>query len=209
MFATFESVGGRVRLGVDQATMTNSMQVHAAYSKAELANEEAKLAGLEADRAKLDKAGLPTADIDDRVASSRSDAGAGAAAYAIMNSLSTNSLPLPESVNVHTGLSSFDEKIKSALKNPKLLLYKLQSSGYKFARALIPLSLPFVWLIFAWRREYKLCDPATFVTYSLSFVIALLVVMAVFASLGAPTAWALYLVPIPIFRQLQQAYCLS
>jgi hypothetical protein len=32
--------------------------------------------------------------------------------------------------------------------------YKLQSSAYKFAWALIPLSLPFMWLIFAGRRNY-------------------------------------------------------
>ena len=103
------------------------------------------------------------------------------AADAMMNGLSTDGLSLLDSVNVHTGLAGFDEKIKVAPKNPKLLVCKLQSSAYKFAWALIPLLLPFMWLIFAWRQDYKLYDQAIFVTYSLSFVMALLV-----ASLGVP-----------------------
>ena len=120
--------------------------------------------------------------------------------------LSTDGLSRPDSVNVHTALAGFDEKIKAALKNPKLLIYKLQSSAYKFARALIPMSLPFMWLIFAWRRDYKLYDHAIFVTYSLSFVMVLLVAMALVASLGVPTGWVLWLVPVHMFRRLRQAY---
>jgi len=120
--------------------------------------------------------------------------------------LSTDGLSRPDSVNVHTALAGFDEKIKAALKNPKLLIYKLQSSAYKFARALIPMSLPFMWLIFAWRRDYKLYDHAIFVTYSLSFVMVLLVAMALVASLGIPTGWVLWLVPVHMFRRLRQAY---
>ncbi|MFN9716365.1 MAG: DUF3667 domain-containing protein, partial [Sphingomonadales bacterium] len=37
-------------------------------------------------------------------------------------------------------------------KNPSLMLYKLQANGYKFSWLLIPLSVPFLWLMFAWRR---------------------------------------------------------
>ena len=37
----------------------------------------------------------------------------------------------------------------------------------------------------------------------------LLVAMAVVASLGAPTGWALWLVPVHMFRQLRQAYRLG
>jgi len=214
MFATFESVGGPIRLDLDQATMTNGVKVHAADMKAELAKEKAKLAGLEADRAKLDRGAISTTDIDGRIASSRSDVQAMTAADAMMNGLSTDGLSTddlsgPDSINVHTGVAGFDEKIKAALKNPKLLVYKLQSSAYKFAWALIPLSLPFMWLIFAWRRNYKLYDHAIFVTYSLSFVMVLLVAMALVAPLGAPTGWALWIVPVHMFRQLRQAYLLG
>jgi hypothetical protein len=159
MFATFESVGGPIRLDLDRATMTNGVKVHAPAMKADLAKEKARLAELEADRGKIEKGTISTTDIDSRIASSRSDVQAMTAADAMMNGLSTDGLStdglsLPDSINVHTGVAGFDEKIKAALKNPKLLMYKLQSSAYKFAWALIPLSLPFMWLIFAGRRNY-------------------------------------------------------
>jgi hypothetical protein len=55
-----------------------------------------------------------------------------AAADAMMNGLSTDGLStdglsLPDSINVHTGVAGFDEKIKAALKNPKLLMYNTKS----------------------------------------------------------------------------------
>ena len=66
-----------------------------------------------------------------------------------------------------------------------------------------------MWLLFAWRRQYKLYDHAVFVTYSLSFVMVLLVAMALLAAIGMSTLWALWLVPVHMFRQLQQAYLLT
>ncbi len=33
------------------------------------------------------------------------------------------------------------------------MIYKLQANGYKFSWLLIPLSLPFVWLTFVWKRR--------------------------------------------------------
>ncbi|MEL6485821.1 MAG: DUF3667 domain-containing protein, partial [Pseudomonadota bacterium] len=70
-----------------------------------------------------------------------------------------------------TGIESIDKGIvKKWRENPGLMLYKLQANGYKFSWLLIPLSLPFVWLLFAWRRGHKAYDHAVFVTYSLSFM---------------------------------------
>ena len=209
MFAVFEGVGGPIRLNMDRATLTNGVKVKTTDLKAELVKEKARLAGLEADRVKLAGAGASTKTIDGRIASSRSDVQAISAADAMVNGVSPEALSLPEDMNLHTGVASFDEKIKATLKNPKLLLYKLQSSAYKFAWALIPLSLPFMWLIFAWRRQYKLYDHAIFVTYSLAFVMVLLVAMALLAALGVSTGWALFLVPVHMFRQLKQAYKLG
>jgi hypothetical protein len=53
------------------------------------------------------------------------------------------------SLNLDTGHSEFDKAIKQIEKNPQLLFYKVQANAYKFAWALIPLSLPFMWLLFA------------------------------------------------------------
>ena len=64
------------------------------------------------------------------------------------------------------GAGAFNDMVNHALKNPQLLLYKMQSSAYKFSWALIPISIPFVWLLFFWRREFHLFDHAIFVTYS-------------------------------------------
>jgi hypothetical protein len=65
-----------------------------------------------------------------------------------------------------------------------------------------------MWLIFAWRRQYKLYEQVVFVTYWLSFVMALLVSVAFLARAEVPTAWVLLLIPVHMFRQLKRAYLL-
>lgn len=206
MFAVFEGVGGPVRVNVDRATMTNGVKVATTDFATELVRTKAKLATLEQQRRAAAARSLPTATLDKQIADAKSDIGGLTAATAMVDGVSPEALDLSDNLKVDTGSKTFDTKVKGALKNPKLLLYKLQSSAYKFAWALIPLSLPFMWLIFAWRRQYKLYDHAVFVTYSLSFVMVLLVAMALLAATGMPTAWAFLLVPVHMFRQLKQAY---
>ena len=70
-------------------------------------------------------------------------------------------------------LGWFDQAYRKARANPKLLTYKLQSNAYKFSWVMIPLSVPFVWLLFLHRRSYRrhgLYDHTVFVTYALSFL---------------------------------------
>lgn len=106
-----------------------------------------------------------------------------------------------------------DTAIEKANANPNLLLYKLQASAYKYSWMLIPLSVPFVWLLFFWRRQYKLYDHTVFVTYSLSFFMLLATLAMVLSAAGltgAPIAALVGLVPpIHLYRQLKQAYSLS
>ena len=98
-------------------------------------------------------------------------------------------------------------------KNPGLMLYKLQSNSYKFSWLLIPLSLPFVWLLFAWRREFKAYDHAVFVTYSLSFMSLMFIALSLLAKAGVGLGWLFTIfatiAPLHIYRQLKQAYGLS
>ena len=98
-------------------------------------------------------------------------------------------------------------------KNPGLMLYKLQSNSYKFSWLLIPLSLPFVWLLFAWRREFKAYDHAVFVTYSLAFMSLLFIVLSLLGKIGIGAGLLVtvgtFLPPIHIYRQLRGAYGLS
>ncbi len=209
MFATFESVGGPVRNAV--SVNRDGVRIEAQDLTAALAKAETRLRDLEKQRSLIVGQGRSTAAIDDELDDARGEVTGLSTAAKLASGNVLEGLPqaLPKGAHVNFGWVRADEQVNEALKNPKFLLYKLQSSAYKFAWALIPLSLPFMWLIFAWRRQYKLYDHAVFVTYSLAFVMVLLVAMALLAAAGVPTAWALLLIPVHMFRQLKQAYALG
>jgi hypothetical protein len=109
--------------------------------------------------------------------------------------------------------SRLDRAIQQVKSNPELLFYKLKTNAYKFSWALIPLSVPFMWLLFFWRRDIHLYDHAIFVTYSISFIMLLLIVLSVASALGmsgALAGWAFVLIPpIHIYKQLRGAYGIS
>lgn len=63
------------------------------------------------------------------------------------------------------------KKIAKKLMNPDLAVYKIQQTFYKFAFLLVPLSIPFMALLFLWRRRTTLYDHGVFVLYSLTFVV--------------------------------------
>jgi hypothetical protein len=48
-----------------------------------------------------------------------------------------------------TGWDRLDRGVAKAAENPSLMFYKLQANSYKFSWLLIPISTPFVWLLFA------------------------------------------------------------
>ncbi|WP_242915015.1 DUF3667 domain-containing protein [Brevundimonas pishanensis] len=105
-------------------------------------------------------------------------------------------------------------KIGKKLKNPDLMLYKLQQTAYKFAFLLVPLSIPFMWLLFLWRRGFTLYDHGVFVLYSLTFMAMLTVVAALLGglapALGSVLVWlVMTIVPVHMFAQLKGAYGLS
>lgn len=115
-----------------------------------------------------------------------------------------------------TGIDQLDSGIvKKWREHPELMLYKLQTNAYKFSWLLIPLSIPFVWLIFAWRRQYKAYDHAVFVTYSLAFMSLLFIVMSLLGvapgGWGGPVAVGLLTIgaPLHIYKQLRHAYGLT
>jgi Protein of unknown function (DUF3667) len=122
-----------------------------------------------------------------------------------------------DAVKVEMGWPALDRKLSSGLQrareNPRLFFYKLKSNAYKVSWALIPLSLPFLWLMFFWRRDFPLYDHAVFATYSISFMMLLLIVLSIAASLGvSSTIWETALVVIPplhMYKQLRGAYGLS
>jgi len=113
-----------------------------------------------------------------------------------------------------TGIKEFDEGlVKKWRENPGLMLYKLQANGYKFSWLLIPLSIPFVWLLFAWRRNFKAYDHAVFVTYSLAFMSLLFITMSLVnaAGLGIGATLTLFTIaaPLHLYKHLRYSYGLS
>jgi hypothetical protein len=82
------------------------------------------------------------------------------------------------------GNPALEAKLRHGFENPQLLFYKMQSSAYKFSWAIIPLSLPFVWLLFAWKRRFNAYDHLVFITYSLTFMGLFLVVLSILGRLG-------------------------
>ncbi len=112
-----------------------------------------------------------------------------------------------------SGIPFIDNAIKKWRSNPDLMLYKLQANGYKFSWLLIPLSIPFVWLMFAWKRRFKAYDHAIFVTYSLSFMSMLFIALS---CLGAASVEGILLfiaattiAPIHLYKHLKNTYGLS
>ncbi|HTI31366.1 MAG TPA: DUF3667 domain-containing protein [Sphingomonas sp.] len=116
----------------------------------------------------------------------------------------------PTVTNLETGIPLIDAGLKKANDNPNLLIYKLQSSAYKYSWALIPLSTPFLWLLFFWRRDLKMYDHAIFITYSLAFMSLLVVTLTVLGALGTPSAIialsATFIPPLHMYKQLKYAY---
>jgi hypothetical protein len=80
-------------------------------------------------------------------------------------------------IQVNTSWAGLDKQIKKKLENPELAFYKIQNAAYKFAFLLVPISLPFMWLMFFWKRGLTLFDHTVYILYSLSFVSLLFIVM--------------------------------
>ena len=110
---------------------------------------------------------------------------------------------------IDIGVPFIDHGLEKAFANPALILYKLQANAYKFAWALIPLSLPFLWLLYPFSRRFHTYDHFVFVTYSISFMLLLFVVvrllnLTIFGDVA--TVLALLYVPFHMYRQLRGAY---
>lgn len=117
------------------------------------------------------------------------------------------------SVDIKTGWKRLDKGLEKARHNPGLMLYKLQANTYKFSWLLIPLSIPFVWILFAWKRGLHGYDHAIFVTYSISFMSLLFITVTIAQGLGTSwtlLGWVITLAPpFHLYRQLRGAYRLS
>jgi hypothetical protein len=92
--------------------------------------------------------------------------------------------------------------------NPELVSMKVQDAASKYSWLLIPLSVPFMWLLFPFRRRYNTYDHMVFVTYSLSFMMMLVVAGSLLVEIGLSSLASLlfFVPPFHMYRQLRGAY---
>lgn len=193
MFATISAVGGEMSELAQEAASNTSR----AKTSAKLEAARAELARVEAQRARTN-----TGDLDTERAVLRTT----------IRGLETTSDHVGAfgSADLKTGWARLDHGLAKARANPGLTVYKLQTSAYKYSWVLIPLSVPFVALLFLWRRRHHLYDHAIFVTYSLAFMMLLTITLMLARLAGLPSGWitfaAFTVPPIHMFTQLRGAY---
>lgn len=192
MFATFSLVGTPV------AVKRDGIVAGKAELRAELLKAQARVAALQ-------KAGVTGKQLEN----ARDEVAALKLGSSLANGTAAGGFGV-DPVRIDTGYAKVDEALREAAKDPKLLLYKMQSNAYKFSWALIPISIPFVWLLFMFRRQFKPYDHAIFVTYSLSFISLLLVTLSILGKLGplGGLRGPLFVLapPAHMFFQLRGAY---
>lgn len=101
--------------------------------------------------------------------------------------------------------------VEDATKNPELLSLKVQEAASKYSWLLIPLSVPFMWMLFPFSRRYRLYDHTVFVTYSLSFMMLLVISAGLLVASGwtALASLLFFVPPFHMYRQLKGAYQLG
>jgi len=107
---------------------------------------------------------------------------------------------------------SFEHKIIHADANRELAFYKIKSGAAKFAILLVPLTLPFLGLLFLFKRGVNMFDHAVFAFYSLSAMAVLMSLLAVVGlfHVGAVVALLATVVPpVHMFMQLKGTYALG
>ena len=111
------------------------------------------------------------------------------------------------------GWPALNESVRSKLENPDLALSKIREAASKFAFLLAPIALPFVALLFLWRRGLTLYDHLVFSLYSIAFAALLLVAESILdnwrwtALIGGLVL--LLGMPVHMFFHLKGAYALG
>lgn len=212
MVAVFGLVGGPFGpLNVDDAAGIAKGRTEAAE---ELIVVQKRLAALQAEKEALRARGESTGAISERIGDLRSE-------EAALRMVTTGQIKprvedgrlVLDTKGVKTGVPGVDQVIRHAAANPELAAYKLQSSAYKFSWALIPISLPFIWLLFAFRRDVGMYDHAVFATYSLAAMTLMVVALSLASALGLSGGIVglvlVFFPPWHMYRQLKGTYGLG
>ena len=165
--------------------------------------QKADIAKLEKQRAANAAAGAPVTDLDRKLVSERAD-------LAQLEKVRQGGFTTKAGANDEAPAWVRDV-VGKVQKNPELVVYKVQDAASKFSWLLIPLSIPFLWLLFPFSRRFRLYDHTVFVTYSLSFMMTLVIAGGLLVAAGSSgLAGLLFLVPpFHMYRQLKGAYHLG
>ena len=168
--------------------------------RAEIAQDEAALAKLEAERKAAVAAKKDVAGLDRRIAKRKEDIGD---SQRVLTGAAFSSAQIDG--EVPGWIRPFAE---NAAENPELVSQKIQEAASKYSWLLIPISVPFLWLLFPFRRRYRLYDHTVFVTYSLSFMMMLAIAGGLLVALGLPSLASLlfFVPPFHMYRHLKGAY---
>ncbi len=168
-----------------------------------IAANERQIATLQRQRDTSVRAGRSTGTLDEQIAELQKE-------LAIMRGMQSGEIQriAKTAIDAPDWLS---KPLEKAVKNPDLLFYKLKTNAYKFSWLLIPLSVPFLWLLFPFSRRFRLYDHTVFVTYSLSFMTLLVVTAVLIGVAGLPqiAGFAMLVPPFHIYRQLKGTYGLT
>ena len=101
--------------------------------------------------------------------------------------------------------------IENARDNPDVVSLKIQEAASKYSWLLIPISVPFLWMLFPFQRRYNTYDHTVFVTYSLSFMMMLVIIGGLLVAAGIPSLASLlfFVPPFHMYWQLKGAYQLG
>ena len=102
-----------------------------------------------------------------------------------------------------------EQRVRASLADPDLLVFKLRSAASEYSFMLVPASLPFLWLMFFWKRRVYLYDHVIFSLHSLSFMalfVTLVIVGLEFHAGRQLWVLALLVPPVHMFFHLKGSY---
>ncbi|MEZ5959554.1 MAG: DUF3667 domain-containing protein [Hyphomonadaceae bacterium] len=105
-----------------------------------------------------------------------------------------------------------NERVRSKFQNPDLALYQIQDAASRFSVLLAPLSLPFIALLFIWKRGVTLYDHMAYALYALAFAALLfsgVVLLGKIPFVSWAASWLLLGLPVHMWFHLKGAYALN
>jgi len=164
----------------------------------------------------------------DAAVSTPADAAAPEAAQGGPNiGVSVNGQPVPEDstwqeelaaavdrgdVTMNLGHPALDARALQTLRNPDLALYQIKEAASTYSFLLAPLSLPFIALLFLWKRGVTLYDHMVYALYALAFAALLfscVVLLGKIPFIGWTASWLLLALPVHMYFHIGGAYALG